>query len=590
MPSDKFPIGFINYPTPVLHDVPYQARPSPKNPVVKGLILHYLSSIVSAISPLHSFLWNNAGFNALRDKKELEDIEARYDPTVILLPKPGDEAIVSYTSGADLRVPPREWNGRFYTIADLHDAYKSGKVTPSDVVEVLLPLIRRDLEKRSPHSTAFVHIRPELMREAAEASTRRYQEGKPLGVLDGVPFAVKDHVEVKGYKRYAGTKYDYTKGKEVETSWCVKKIEEEGGVMIGKTSMHELGLDTTNNNLHWGTPLNPYNEEYYCGGSSGGSAYAVAQGLVAFAVGTDGGGSIRIPSNYCGVYGLKPSHGRVSQAPLSIPAISTAVTGPIASNMVDLEVSYRVLAQPDPSHLSSRQFALPKPISTPRSKKLGIFRTLFDRADPPVKELCQNALDYLAKSGYQIIDITLPLIPEGQLAHAMTILSEGATAHDDVTGFSPANKVLLKVAAQTPARDFLLSQRLRNMLMQHLAYLFQTHPGLIIVTPTTPNAGWPIGSGELAYGMSDGNTQIRNMEYVWLANFTGIPCIQFPVGYVDGKQGKSRVPVGLSGNGEWGAEDELIEFGYDGEQWLNEGFDGGRVRPKEWVDVLGKSE
>ncbi|KAF2731618.1 amidase signature enzyme [Polyplosphaeria fusca] len=575
-PRVELPTGFFNYPSPTAHDIPYQQHAPPANPVIRGLPLYYLSSIVAALPFAQSFLWNNAGFNKLRSRAELDHVEARYDPTVIPIPTPSHEPIASYTAESSLRVP----NGHF------HAAFKAGRLTPIDVAESLLPLIRRDVEKRSPHSTAFVQSQIELVKQAAEASTRRYRNGTPLGVLDGIPFAVKDETDVRGYKRHVGTKHDYTKSKDVETSWCVKKLEEQGAVMMGKLSMHELGLDTTNNNPNWGTPLNPYNEKYYTGGSSGGAAYAVAQGIVPFAVGSDGGGSIRIPSNYCGIYGLKPSHGRVSIAPLHQTDISTVVQGPLAGNMVDLEVSYRVLAQPDPSHPSSRLFAPPRPLTTPRSKKLGIYKPWLDRADPPVKQACQEALNYLLKLGYEVVDITIPLVHEGQLAHAMTILNETLASQPDVSDISSPNAVLLKVASQTPARDLLLAQRLRHLIMQHLAYLFQVHPGLIIVTPTTPNAGIPIGEGDLSYGVSDGNTAVRNMEYVWLANFTGVPCIQFPVGYVEPRQGKGKIPVGLSGNGEWGAEEELIAFGYDGERYLNEAFDGGRVRPEAWVDVL----
>jgi Asp-tRNA(Asn)/Glu-tRNA(Gln) amidotransferase A subunit family amidase len=350
--------------------------------------------------------------------------------------------------------------------------------------------------------------------------------------------------------------------------------------------------DTTNNNPIWGTPRNPYNSSYYCGGSSGGPAYAVASGLIPFAIGSDGGGSVRIPSNYCGLYGLKPSHGRVSIAPLHNAGKSVTVYGPLASNMADLEVFFCVMAQPDPSQYSSSQFAPPKPLSTPRNKVLGICRGWFDRADPVVQEACQLALQYLSSQlGYKIIDITLPFLFEGQIAHAMTILAEAAAGTKSISNLTPANKVIIRVAQQTPATDFLLAQKLRNFLMQHLSHLFQEHPGLVIVTPTTPNAGWPIGDGELAYGMSDANTQLRNMEYVWLANFTGVPCLQFPVGFVEGAgaKGRGKVPVGMMGHGEWGSENALIEFGFDGEKWLNEGYVGGRLRPEGWLDVLGQN-
>jgi Asp-tRNA(Asn)/Glu-tRNA(Gln) amidotransferase A subunit family amidase len=139
------------------------------------------------------------------------------------------------------RAPPNDGRPRFYTIADFHDAYKSGAVTPTDIVEALLPLIRRDIAQRGPHSTAFTESKVELVRQAAEASTKRWKAGKPLGILDGVPFAVKDDLDVTGYKRHCGTSRDYTEGRHVETSWCVRKVEEEGAVLIGKLNMHELG-------------------------------------------------------------------------------------------------------------------------------------------------------------------------------------------------------------------------------------------------------------------------------------------------------------------------------------------------------------
>lgn len=161
---------------------------------------------------------------------------------MIPIPQHGDEGPANYTDVLDLRVPSKDAPGRFYTVADFHDAYKSGSLTPTDVVEALLPLIQRDVTQRSPHSTAFTESKVELVKQAAAASSERWKEGKQLGILDGVPFAVKDDIEVKGYKRHVGTKKDYTEGKEVETSWCARKVEEQGAVLVGKLNMHELGM------------------------------------------------------------------------------------------------------------------------------------------------------------------------------------------------------------------------------------------------------------------------------------------------------------------------------------------------------------
>ncbi|KAF2808149.1 glutamyl-tRNA amidotransferas-like protein subunit A [Mytilinidion resinicola] len=590
--SDSAVPGFINYPTPRSLEVPYKAPPPPSNPVIRGLPLYYGASIVAALPSLQTYLWNNAGFSVLRGLRELNDVENRYDPTVIPLKQPTDEAPHTYTNPQNLRVLPQDVAFRFYSVADFHNAYKSGKLTPTDVVESLLPLIRRDAQTPTKHSTAFLETRVDIVTKAAEAATTRWKEGRPLGVLDGVPVAVKDEMDLKGYKRCNGTLRDYTSKRDA-TSWCVVKLEEEGAVVLGKLNMHELGMDTTNNNPNHGTPLNPYNENYYTGGSSGGAAYAVGAGLIPFAIGTDGGGSIRIPSSFCGVYGLKPSHGRVSSSPSPSIANTTVVLGPLAGNMADLEVSYQVMANPNPANPSSSVFSPPKAHSNKRKKLLGIYKTWFNRADPLVRAACEKALDYFtSKLGYEIVDITLPFIHEGQLAHAMTILAEVAVTVPDVTGLTAANKVLIKVGSKTPTPDFLLAQKLRTVIMEHLAYLFQKHPGLIIVTPTSPIPGWHISGGkaDLKYGCSDGNMTVRNMEYVWLANFTGIPCIQFPVGYVDSVAGTGKIPIGLSGNGEWGSEDALIEFGYDGEAWVNSGLEGGRRKPETWVDVLKLKE
>ncbi|KAK1908244.1 hypothetical protein P3342_013564 [Pyrenophora teres f. teres] len=581
--------SFINYPAPKAYDIPFKAPPPGNNPVLKGPLLQHLSTLVAAVPFVQSYLWSNAGFASLRKLKEIDGVDIRYDPTVIPLAQPNDPAPANYTDASNLRAPPDSGaNGRFYSIKDFHDAYLSGALTPTDVVEHLLPLIRRDVPQRTPYSTAFMDTKVDLVRAAAAASTQRYKLGQPLGVLDGVPFGVKDDVQVNGYRRYIGARHDVSNGGEGETSFCARALEKEGAILVGTLTMHELGMDTTNNNPIWGTPVNPYNTCYYTGGSSGGPASAVSHGLIPFAIGSDGGGSIRLPSNYCGIYGLKPSHSRVSMAPMADSTSSVTTHGPIAANMSDLAISYRVLAQPDPSTFPSSHFRAPNPHTSHRPKVVGIYKPWLDRADGPVQEAIYAALGYFEKQlGYEVIDVTIPLTTDGQLAHAMTIMAEGATAYKhSVYDLSAPNRILLSVGRQTPASDFILAQRVRNLQMQHLAHLFQKHPGLIIVSPTSPNAGWPIDPKDLSHGVSDANMQLRNMEYVWFANFTGVPCIQFPVGYVQGVRGEGRVPMGLCGHGEWGGEEGLLEFGFDGERFLHEGVEGGRIMPGGWVDVL----
>lgn len=194
------------------------------------------SSIASS-SFVSGILWKNAKFDKLKDIEELDEYEPRHDPTVIPIAPPSDSKAASIV---ELPPPkPRANAQQHYTSADYVSHYKTGKLTPSDVAEALIPLISKDPE--GEHSIAFLESKAELVREAAKASTRRYQEGRSLGPLDGVPVAVKDEVDLKGYKRTLGSTMDFT-NQDDETAWCVKQWEEAGAIVIGKTNMHEIGL------------------------------------------------------------------------------------------------------------------------------------------------------------------------------------------------------------------------------------------------------------------------------------------------------------------------------------------------------------
>jgi Asp-tRNA(Asn)/Glu-tRNA(Gln) amidotransferase A subunit family amidase len=259
--------------------------------------------------------------------------------------------------------------------------------------------------------------------------------------------------------------------------------------------------------------------------------------------------------------------------------------------MEALEIAYRVMAQPDPDHPSSALFAVPRPLGqgAPRKKLLGVYDEWFNRADAPVLSICRAALDYYTKTlGYTPIIISIPYLPESQTAHAVTILSEiSSTISSSLfSHLSAPNKVLVSVASKTPASTFLRAQRMRHLLMRHLACLFAQFPGLIIVTPTSPIAGWHIEKDDLTRGLSDGDKSIRSIEFASFANLTGLPALSIPVGYAEPVEGKGKIPVGLMAMAEWGGEEELIEWGKEGEDYLNNKLPGGRLRPAGWVDVL----
>lgn len=352
-------------------------------------------------------------------------------------------------------------------------------------------------------------------------------------------------------------------------------------------------LDTTGNNPHHGTPLNPFNQKYYPGGSSSGPGVAVGSGLIPIALGSDGGGSIRIPSSFCSIFGLKPSHSRVSCYPGANHAPTCAVQGPLAADMTSLKALYKVLAEPHKSTQFPPLVLQPKPVV---SKVLGIYQQWFSRAEPGVQTLTRSLIQRLCTDhGYKVVDIEIPFVEEGQVAHALTVLTDAATLVPETNNLTAANKILLALGRTTPSTDYLLCQKLRGLLMRHLAYLWKTYPGMMIVTPTTACAGWPIlgGASELKYGLNDGNRTMESMAYVWLANFCGLPAITVPAGYVVPEGEKragdvadqytlGKVPVGLMATGEWCSEEALLEFGSDAEV----AGSSVRCRPPIWEDVL----
>lgn len=255
-------------------------------------------------------------------------------------------------------------------------------------------------------------------------------------------------------------------------------------------------------------------------------------------------------------------------------APTVGVLGPMAASIDDLALAYRVMAAPAPASQDPISSQFPKPVPLPsdrkRIKTIGVVADWIDRAEAPVRAVFDTALDYYRQNGYDVIDITIPYLPEGQRAHVLTIMAEIASGLDprQIRQLTAPNKVLVSMGMwQITGQDLLASQRLRNLLMTHLAHLFKTHPGLMILSPTTPLPGWHIDGGEadLVRGVSDGKTSVRNMEYVWLANFMGCPSINCPAGY----DRDSGVPIGLMAMSEWGTEEDLIDFARDGEGILD---------------------
>ncbi|MEY2818833.1 MAG: GatA1, partial [Chloroflexota bacterium] len=305
---------------------------SVKLPYLAGGALKLFASLVEG--PLQSALipslFESAGLNWLR-KQHFEEA-----PTYLPFHYVGE------LQTKDAAVPETQWpttysntNGfQFTTIFDFAKAYRDGTTTPEEVAKKVLDAIEASDKSETPLRAFIAVNRDDVMRQARE-STERIKNGKPLSVFDGVPVAIKDEMDMIPYPTTVGTSF-LGEAPAKEDSEVAARLRKVGALLIGKTNMHEIGINVFGLNPHHGTTRNPYNPNHFTGGSSSGSATAVAAGLVPVAIGADGGGSIRIPSAFCGLVGLKATFGRVSEHGAFPLDWSVAHIGPIGATATDV--------------------------------------------------------------------------------------------------------------------------------------------------------------------------------------------------------------------------------------------------------------
>eukprot|EP01063_Lacrimia_lanifica_P032561 TRINITY_DN5580_c0_g1_i5.p1 TRINITY_DN5580_c0_g1~~TRINITY_DN5580_c0_g1_i5.p1 ORF type:complete len:619 (+),score=228.39 TRINITY_DN5580_c0_g1_i5:554-2410(+) len=478
---------------------------------------------------------------------------------------------------------------RYYSIADYTSRYAAGVVTPTEVAKRVLDAVSRS-DVATPPLRAFTSILPADVRAQAEESTARYRKGAPLGPLDGVPIAIKDEIDVKGHRMTVGTDFlAATFGAAEEDSIPVARLRAAGAVIIGKTNMHEIGIGTTGLNTHHGTPRNPHNPEYHTGGSSAGSAAAVAAGLVPVAIGVDGGGSIRIPAALCGLVGVKATFGRVACPAPDAPSV--AHVGPIATNAKDAAVVYAAVAGaheaveeslPQPGvHVPVLSDAAADVARAPlKGVTVGVYEEWVNDAEEEVVAACRKAIEHLKAAGAVVQQVQIPNLRVMNMAHGITILSEMAAAmtkHSaNFTRFCAETQVSLKLGEKFSARELLAAQQVR-------AYHTHVHRELfkdvdLLITPTTAATAPVIDADGLSSSVSDVKETASLMKYIIAGNFVGVPAVTVPAGY-----SKARgLPIGVQVVADFWQEGRLLEAAKVLEGLLP---DGPR-RPEVFYDVL----
>ncbi|HEY8458869.1 MAG TPA: Asp-tRNA(Asn)/Glu-tRNA(Gln) amidotransferase subunit GatA, partial [Blastocatellia bacterium] len=294
------------------------------------------------------------------------------------------------------------------TITELHNLYASGKTGPSEVCRETLDRIERDNDRLN----AYITINREAALKRAAAMDADIQEAIRRKPLAGVPVAVKDNMLITGVRLTCGSRI---LGNYVPpyTATAVRKLEEAGAIIIGKTNLDEFAMGSSTEHSAFGPVRHPLNQEYVSGGSSGGSAVAVAAGHAPIALGSDTGGSIRQPASFCGVVGLKPTYGRVSRYGLVAFASSLDQIGPFANNVSDAARTLQVISGHDRCDSTSANVAVPDYVSAlngdVKGLRVGVPPECFaEGLDPEVREAVEAGIRGLADRGAEIVEVSLP--------------------------------------------------------------------------------------------------------------------------------------------------------------------------------------
>src|ERR1700746_3087000 len=249
-------------------------------------------------------------------------------------------------------------NASSATAAEIAHAMKAGELCATVLIESTL----RAIHMRDPVLNSFTAVTAERARARAEAIDRDRAQGKPLGPLAGVPFAVKNLFDVAGLPTRAGSKINRERAPAMRDAVLIERLESAGAILVGTLHMGQYAYDFTGENIHDGPSRNPHDVSRMTGGSSGGSGAAVAGRLVPLALGSDTNGSIRVPSSLCGIFGLKPTYGRLTRARTFPFVFSLDHLGPFARNVADLALAYDAMQGPDGDDAACTRRA-PEPVT-----------------------------------------------------------------------------------------------------------------------------------------------------------------------------------------------------------------------------------
>lgn len=461
------------------------------------------------------------------------------------------------------------------TIRELRTKFIEGSYTPEDAYRDA----RTVIAERDPEIHAFLHVYEDAETTAKNATERYAREGEEAPMLLGVPVAVKNNILIKGKPATAGSKilenyiapYDAT---------VIARLKAESPVLMGDTNLDEFALGSSTEKSAFGPTKNPHDVTRVPGGTSGGSAAAVAMGAAVVALGTDTGGSIRQPASFCGLVGFKPTYGAVSRYGLVASGSSLDQAGVLAKTVDDAEIVFNAIAGNDPMDGTTIHADTYPTVVTKERYRIGIPRDfLREGLDSGVLARFNATIEALVKDGHEVVDVSLPLMEKGLAAYYIVqpaelssnlsrydgmrfgLRVEGDTLLDEyrktrAAGFGPEVKRRIILGTYALSAGYYdayygKAEEVRRMMREELKQVYQNVD--LIMTPTAPTPAYKLGEKADPLSMYLGDI------FTVPINLTGVPAISLPSGSVtvEGKE----LPVGVQYIAPWGGDARLFDFG-----------------------------
>jgi aspartyl-tRNA(Asn)/glutamyl-tRNA(Gln) amidotransferase subunit A len=427
------------------------------------------------------------------------------------------------------------------TTRSIHDQFRARNLSPSELVEKTIESAYA-LGRDEPSASPFCIIDESEARRAAEQSSRRYSAGESLSPLDGVIVPIKEEMHARGLPTRLGTRSLPNVPSKID-SQVVERLRAQGAIVSFQTAMTEHGLSPLGANMFRAMPRNPYSRAHLAGGSSTGSAVSVALGMSPVALGCDGGGSIRVPAAFCGVFGFKPTFGRIPMTGHGMRARnSVTATGPIGRSTYDLAIFTQLAAGSDPEDASSQgqpelaQGELTQALTRGvHGLRIGVDENLWNLSESAVTRSARDALAALEKDGAMLVPVTSRLMQHAPAIGYMTIAIEGFAAllkeRERMDEVSVDLQLLLSVVEAFASDDYVLAQRVRGALRRETVELFNQVD--VLALPSTGGPPPKVTELEEAMGFVDPIALGQASRYVYLANLCGNPAGTAPVGFDD---------------------------------------------------------